>query len=240
MKKVKEPNIYINNTANSPINNNKKDKSFLGKNAEENNFDEENNFNFSNKNKVEEKAAKIEETQNKNKQSEKEINISSSYSEKDINKQIFGYGITLLNDTGIQDGKQIRRIIGKWLKTNSRIDVLKFIKKALERKILDPVSWIAKQLQKQTEDYKQKQAEKALKKAGKCKKEQSSLPDSLYPELKTIKDKITKLNKWQDNGNIIIDDELLNSLTAEEKNLLLENTPEEYFKEDDGNCSNNQ
>lgn len=247
--------IYINNTANSPNNNNKKDKSFLGKNAEENNFNEnnpneKNNFNFSNKDKIQEetveskntanittKKAKEEKKEQKEQQEQKEINIQS---EKEINKQIFGYGITLLNDIGIQDNKQARRIIGKWLKTNSRIDVLKFIKKALERKILDPVSWIAKQLQKQTEDYKQKQAEKALKKAGKCKKEQSSLPDSLYPELKTIKDKITKLNKWQDNGDIIIDDELLNSLTAEEKNLLLENTPEEYFKEYDGNCSNNQ
>ena len=210
LKKIKEPNIYINNTANSPVNNNKKDKSFLGKNAED-------GSDFLNK--IQEETIK---------------------SEKEINRQIFGYGITLLNDAGIQDNKQARRIIGKWLKTNSRIDVLKFIKEALERKILDPVSWITKQLQKQTEEYKQKQAEKALEKAGKCKKEQSSLPDSLYPELKTIKDKITKLNKWRDNGDIIIDDELLNSLTAEEKEILLENTPEEYFKEDDDKCTNNQ
>ena len=59
-------------------------------------------------------------------------------------------------------------------------------------------------------------------KAGNYKKEQQTLPDSLYPELKTIKNKITKLNKWRDNGDIIIDDELLNSLSKEEKNLLLE------------------
>ena len=225
LKKVKEPNIYINNTANSPINNNKKDKSFLGKNAED-------GSDFLNK-----------------------IQKETIKSEKEINKQIFGYGITLLNDAGIQDSKQARRIIGKWLKTNSRIDVLKFIKKALERKILDPVSWIAKQLQKQTEDYKQKQIEKAKQKRQEFinkfnqeannsidnnKKEQSTLPDSLYPELKTIKDKITKLNKWQDNGDIIIDDKLLNSLTKEEKNILLENTSEEDFKEDNDKCTNNQ
>ena len=86
-------------------------------------------------------------------------------------------------------------------------------------------------MQKQTEDYKQKQTEKALEKADNYKKEQQTLPDSLYPELKTIKNKITKLNKWRDNGDIIIDDELLNSLTKEEKNLLLENASEEYRAE---------
>ena len=246
LKKIKESNIYINNTANSPVNNDKKDKSFLGKNAKENNFNEnnpneKNNFNFSNKDKIQEetveskntanittKKAKEEKKEQKEQQEQKEINIQS---EKEINRQIFGYGITLLNDAGIQDNKQARRIIGKWLKTNSRIDVLKFIKEALEKKILDPVSWIAKQLQKQTEDYKQKQTEKALEKADNYKKEQQTLPDSLYPELKTIKNKITKLNKWRDNGDIIIDDELLNSLTKEEKNLLLENASEEYRAE---------
>lgn len=224
LKKVKEPNIYINNTANSPINNNKKDKSFLGKNAEEDNSE------FLNKNKQLENHINIIEKTKEEKNKIQEKTNSSTQSEKDINKQIFGFGIILLNDAGIKN-KEARRIIGKWLRTNSRIDVLRFIKEALEKKIFDPVSWITKQLQKQAEDYKQKQMKKALEEASKCKKEQSSLPDSLYPELKTIKDKITKLNKWKDNGDIIIDDELLNSLTKEERELLLESTSEEYGME---------
>lgn len=73
---------------------------------------------------------------------------------------------------------------------------------------------------------------------------------TLYPELKTIKDKIIKLGKLDNNENIIIDEELMTNLTDKEKIILLEKIAEDdYTKDitssvginnkDNNNCNNN-
>lgn len=55
---------------------------------------------------------------------------------------------------------------------------------------------------------------------------------TLYPELKTIKDKIIKLGKLDNNENIIIDEELMTNLTDKEKIILLEKIAEDDYTKD--------
>lgn len=250
LKKVKESNIYINNQENNP-NNNKKDKSFLGINAEEQEFQEiefekiENQETNIQKLEIQEETKNKIEIQEKIKVEEKTEIIEKS--EKEINRQIFGFGVILLNTARIND-KDGRRIIGKWLKNNSKNDVLKFIKEALENKIIDPIAWVTKQLEKQREDYKQKQIEKAKEKRREFineinKQSKPELPDSLYPELTTLMEKISKLNKWKNNGDVIIDDELLNSLNEFETKKLFESTgknSKDYIKEKTSEITNQE
>ncbi len=235
-------NIYNNKTLNNTINNNK-DKSLL----ENETFSENNKTLFKSLNSlddIEELIRQNEELQKENIKNveNKELLQEKNYltskiqteaikSEKEINKQIFGFGVMLLNETNKIENKEARRIIGKWLKTNSRFDVLRFIKEAIERKIIDPLSWINKQLEKQTNEFKQKKQQEIQNKYNEAKYKleqeykkthngdynESLLPECLNQNFKTILPKITK---WQENGTPIIDDEVIAKLTDEEKEIL--------------------
>jgi hypothetical protein len=60
----------------------------------------------------------------------------------------------LLNKTG-QTDQESRKIIGRWLKTNRETEVFEFIKQAITENIIEPVSWITKQLEKQNVSFQE-------------------------------------------------------------------------------------
>jgi hypothetical protein len=95
------------------------------------------------------KIEEIEETEEgTSKEDREEIRKTKQPNPKHLRRQIFGFGTMLLNKAG-QTDQESRKIIGKWLKTNKETEILNLIKQASIENILDPVSWITKQLEKQ-------------------------------------------------------------------------------------------
>jgi hypothetical protein len=177
---------------------------------------------------------KTEETNKEEEQIKEQIP-----NQKHLRKQIFGFGTMLLNKSG-QTDQESRRIIGKWLKTNKETDVFKFIKQSLLENIVDPVSWITKQLEKQNILFQENKKKEIQNKYNGRKEEleeeyqrthngeynEAKVIDCFYPELKSIRLKLDKYNKWERSGQPIIDLELMDKLTEEERQIVF--SYEEY------------